>query len=287
MRFSKIYSANNVVVSFEFFPPAKESGMGSAFELISELSTLKPHFMTVTYRPDGTSRTRTRAMVSFMHNQLGMPSVAHLTCVGHSRAEIDDILDSLISEGVTKVLALRGDPPKDQPQFVPHPEGFRNARDLAKHICNRGGMSVAVAGYPEVHKEAASPESDVAFLREKIEAGAEVVLTQLFFDPDVFLKYRERCVKAGINVPIVPGIMPISSASQLGRFISMCGVAVPSNIVERMNQIGDDDTAAEAFGIEFTIGLCQKLLKEGVAGLHFYTLNKSNQIKPIVEGLGL
>jgi methylenetetrahydrofolate reductase (NADPH) len=285
MSFSKLYTDNRRVLSLEFFPPKQQVNVASALELMRGLSDYHPNYMTVTYHPGGGSRGRTREMVSYIHNRLGLPAVAHLTCVGHSKDEIDTILGELEQEGISMILALRGDPPKDQPDFVPHPDGFNNARDLISYISQRGGFSIAAAGYPETHRDAESPEGEIEYLKQKVAAGAEVVLTQLFFDRRYYFDFCERCEKAGIVVPIVPGVMPIANVSQLKRFTLMCGATIPSEIVGRLEKIQDDAAAVEQFGIDFAIELCSDLLAQGAPGLHLYTLNRPKQISALLEAL--
>lgn len=282
--FAEIYSRPEKILSFEFFPPRQESALHQTFALIGALKKSRPHFMTVTYGAGGGTRAQTQRMTSYIHNILGVPAVAHLTCIGHTIAEVDEILNGLQRKGINKILALRGDPPRGAP---PAPSAFSDARQLVRHIKRRTGFSVAVAGYPETHRQAQSPQADIDYLKAKVDAGAELIITQLFFDAEIYFKFVDRARAAGIGVPITPGVMPISCAAQLKKFTEMCGASIPPGVMTEINRLNGDTAAIVEFGTDFAINLCSRLLTGGAPGIHLYTLNRSEQVLPIIQALGL
>lgn len=285
MRFSELYTTGGRPrLSFEFFPPKEIGQLDSTKRQILELGELNPDFVTITYGAAGSTRGFSQELVRFVKEETELGICPHLTCVGHSKSELVAHVDELLKQGVSNILALRGDPPIGQGTFQPHPEGFSCARDFVTSLRDRVNLSVAVAGYPEVHREAASKDNDLKYLKEKIDAGAEVIFTQLFFDEKVYFDFVESARKMGITAPIIPGVMPISNVQQLERFTKMCGANVPERIKSELQM--NSERVIE-YGIDEAIRLCRALLGNGAPGLHFYTLNKSVQVRPIVEELSL
>lgn len=285
-NFNKIFSQKpkgKPVLSLEFFPPKQAENLQDTIATVGKFAEFQPDFMTCTYGAGGGTREFTGKIVEFIAQNLNIPAVAHLTCVGHSITEIDQVLDRWKELGVKNILALRGDPPKDANVFVPPSDGFSCARDLAAHISKRGDFSIAVAGYPEVHPEAVSADAELEYLREKVDAGAELIVTQLFFDTDLYLRFLEKTRKLGIEIPIIPGIMPVSNLKQVKRFTSMCGASIPEEFLAKLESFKDNQDALTEYGTEYAIKMCEKLLLAGAPGLHLYTLNKSKQIDPILR----
>ena len=272
-------------LSFEFFPPREESGLEHVQAQILELAVAKPDLVTVTHGAAGGARELSKKLVHYIASKTSLEICPHLTCAGHSKAELDALILEFQNAGIKQVLALRGDPAAGDKEFKPHFDGYSCARDLVKRIAASSPLKVAVAGYPEVHKEALSKDADLKYLREKVDAGAQIIITQLFFEEDVYFSFVEDARQYGITVPILPGIMPISNASQLKRFTNLCGATIPQRIVNKLTELSEDSKGIINFGIDEGIRLCTKLLEGGAPGNHLYTLNKTVQILPIVNGL--
>lgn len=285
MKITDILRRRKFIFSCEFFPPKTEEGMAQLFEAARELKELDPGYVSVTYGAGGSTRGKTVSIVRRIKYDLGIESMAHLTCVGHSRGELKDILDHLRDAGVENVIALRGDPPKGQGGFVPHPDGFRNAVELVRMIRESYPFCVAVAGYPEGHPEAPDRETDWDRLAEKVRAGGDLVITQLFFDNEDFFRFEKRMREKGVSVPIIPGIMPITNYGQIVRFTQICGAKIPERIVRDLTPVQDDPEAVYAYGVEHAVRQCEELMRRGAPGLHFYTLNKSKATKDIIQNL--
>ena len=281
MKISQMLAAGSPTVSFEFFPPKDDAGFDRLFSAIEALRPLSPSFVSVTYGAGGTTRRKTVDLVQRIRRDIGIESMAHLTCVGADRAEIAQVLESLKTGGIENVLPLRGDPPAEQGRFEAVPNGFRYASELVAFIRARYDFCLGGACYPETHPEAPSAAIDIANLKRKVDAGAEFLITQLFFDNRDFLNFRDRAAAAGIAAPIVAGIMPVLSFDQTKRFASMCGARIPSALMQSMEAVSDDPKSIRAIGIKHATDQCRALLREGVAGLHFYTLNRSTATRAI------
>jgi methylenetetrahydrofolate reductase (NADPH) len=272
--------------SFEFFPPKTDEGVRELERVIGELAELDPGFVSVTYGAGGSTRDRTLGVVSHVKRTSGIEAMAHLTCVGHTREELVEVLDRLVEEKVENVLALRGDPPKGQTAFAPTPGGFRYASELVSFIRERDyPFCIGGACYPEGHVETHSRDEDLKHLKVKVDAGLDFVITQLFFDNAFYFDFVERARRAGVNVPIVPGIMPITSFEQVNRFIRLCGATVPMRLQLQLEKVKDQPEAVVQLGVAHATVQCMELLSRGVPGIHFYTLNKSPATRMIVSAL--
>ena len=273
------------IFSFEFFPPKTEEGRTELFETLKKVKTLNPGYISVTYGAGGGTRDKTIEIVEQAKNILGLESMAHLTCVGHSKEELKKILDELETSKIENVVALRGDPPKGETSFKPNPHGFRYASELTKFIHTSYPFCIAVAGYPEGHIESPNKETDWDNLTQKVKAGGDFIITQLFFDNHDFFTFEKRIREKGVTVPIIPGIMPITNYHQILRFTQMCGAKIPEKIIRDLQPIRDDVVEVQRYGIEYATSQCKELIAHGVPGIHFYTLNKSNASQEIIRGL--
>ena len=285
MRIDQVLGLGKPGVSFEFFPPKTEAGFTSLFKTIDELHPLHPTYVSVTYGAGGSTREKTVELVERIQRELKIRSMAHLTCVGHTADEIAKILDDLWAGGIRNVLALRGDPPVGQSQFVATEGGFANADALVAFVKSRHDFCVGVAGYPEGHPQCLNKIRDLEHLKRKVDNGGNVVITQLFFDNAEFYAFRDAARAMGIKVPIVAGIMPILNVAQIKRFISMCGAKIPQPLLLRMEALENDAEAVYAAGVDHATRQCEDLLANGVDGLHFYTLNKSKATVQICKSL--
>ncbi len=272
--------------SFEFFPPKTAEGEKNLWSTLEDLKPLEPGFVSVTYGAGGSTRDRTVGLVTHIKQRTGIEAMAHLTCVGHTREELISVLDTLRDAKIENVLALRGDPPKGETAFQPVAGGLRYANELVELIREREyAFCVGSACYPEGHVETASRERDLEHLKLKVDAGLDFLITQLFFDNAFYFDFVERARRAGINVPIVPGIMPITNYEQVGRFIRLCGATLPMRLQMQLEKVKDDPEAIMQLGVAHATVQCVELLARGVPGIHFYTLNKSPATRMIVSAL--
>jgi methylenetetrahydrofolate reductase (NADPH) len=285
MRIDSLFGGGLPTISFEFFPPKTEAGFASLFATIDELRVLSPSYVSVTYGAGGSSRQQTVSLVERIQRELRIRAMAHLTCVDHTADELGRILDDLWNSGILNVLTLRGDPPAGQTQFNVREGGFAHGSDLAKFARARHDFCIGVAGYPEGHPQCLNRTRDLEMLKLKVDNGGRFVVTQLFFDNADFYRFRDAAVKMGIHVPIVAGIMPISNVAQIKRFISMCGAKIPHPLLLKLEAVESDADAVARTGVDYATEQCRDLLANGVAGLHFYTLNKSKATVKIVRAL--
>ena len=285
MRIDQVLGNGKPSVSFEFFPPKTEAGFSQLFQTIDQLHPLHPTYVSVTYGAGGSTRQKTVELVERIQRELKIRSMAHLTCVGHTAGEIGHILDDLWRAGIVNVLALRGDPPAGQTQFVATEGGFANADALVEFTRSRHDFCIGVAGYPEGHPQCLNLIRDMEHLKRKVDNGANLIITQLFFDNADFYRFRDLARAAGIRVPIIAGIMPILNVAQIKRFVSVIGAKIPHPLLVRLEGLEQDAEAVHSAGVDYATGQCRELLKHGVEGLHFYTLNKSNATVQICKSL--
>jgi methylenetetrahydrofolate reductase (NADPH) len=281
-------AAKKPVVSFEFFPPKTDEGDRNLLEkTIPALLAVRPDFCSVTYGAGGSTRDKTLMIVDAIQRQHHLTALAHLTCVGHTRAQVGELLQKIRALGCKNILALRGDPPPGS-EFQVTAGGFEYSSELVKFIRETGDFSIGVAGFPEGHVAcAAGKQQDWDYLAQKISHGADFVVTQLFFDNADYFEFRDALTKRGVNVPLIPGIIPILSATQIKRFTAMCGAKIPAKLAARLDALGTDDAASAEFGIEYATQQCAELIAQGAPGIHFYTLNKAPSCVRVVQNLGL
>jgi methylenetetrahydrofolate reductase (NADPH) len=276
------------VFSFEFFPPKTDEGVRVLFETVEALRPLAPAFVSVTYGAGGSTRARTVELVKRLKRETEIEAMAHVTCVGASRDEIAATLDEFSDAGVRNVLALRGDPPRGETTFVPHPDGFRHASQLVAFIRGqpaRWGFCLGAAAYPEGHPETRDLDTDLRNLKTKVDAGVDFLVTQLFFQNAAYEGFVARARAAGIEVPVLPGIMPFTSVDQVERFTATCGATIPIRLRAAMEVRRADPDAARDLGVAYASLQCQDLLRRGAPGIHFYTLNRSTSTRAIVAAL--
>ena len=273
-------------ISFEFFPPQTLEASFRLWETVQALAPMAPNFVSVTYGAGGTTRKLTHDAVGAIHKNYGLNVAAHLTCVDATKAETLEIAAAYAAEGVTEIVALRGDAPKGASRFTPHPDGFADTVELVAALADTGKFRLRVGAYPERHPDAADDKSDVLWLKRKLNAGASSAITQFFFEADTFLRFRDACVAHGITAPIIPGILPIQNWDAAKRFAARCGTKVPQRLDEAF-AFAARDGREELLALTQCTTLCDRLLTEGVTDLHFYTLNRPHLTREVVRALGL
>jgi methylenetetrahydrofolate reductase (NADPH) len=287
VKLADLYARPGLTLSVEFFPPKTDKGEENLFSEIEIIKRLNPAFCSVTYGAGGSTRDKTVDLVDRIHRDCGLDVMCHLTVVGQSKDEARSILKKLKHKGIENLIALGGDPPQGMADWRPHPDGFHHAVELVREAVALGGFSVAVAGFPEVHPRAVSRAADLKYLKDKIDAGAVAIITQLFFDNDDYYRFVEDARRLGVTVPIVPGVLPILSAPQVRRFTSLCCAKIPPQLERELAKVENDDEGAVKVGIEYASRQCEGLIKFGVPGFHFYSLNKSHSLQAICKNLCL
>jgi methylenetetrahydrofolate reductase (NADPH) len=288
MHISEILKSNHPAFSFEFFPPKDQTASDTLFSTISELMPLHPAYVSVTYGAGGSTRDLTHDLVLRIQRETNLTVISHLTCVGSSKEEIRSILEQYQQNGISNIMALRGDPPKNNPSFVQHADGFAHASELVAFIKKCfPKMGIGVAGYPEGHPETPNRLLEIDYLKQKVDAGADYICTQLFFDNRDFYDFCERCEIAGINIPILAGIMPITSSKGMRRMAELAsGTRYPARLLKALRRAEDEDHF-EKVGIHWATEQVRDLLDNGIKGIHFYTLNRSNATLKIYDSLGV
>jgi len=288
MTLAQAYSSGKIGLSFELFPPKTAAGVTSLFRHVDRLVAFEPNYVTCTYGAGGTTQDSTLDVVADVHQKFDLPVATHLTCVGRTPDQLQAYLEQARQRGVDNVVALRGDPPQGETEFRPVEGGFSYANELVAFIRSKfPDMGIAVAGYPEKHQEAASPELDLQNLKRKVEVGADVVITQLFYDNRDFFEFRERCEQIGIGVPIVPGLLPVTNGRQVQRIASLCGAKLPPKFVADLEKHADDADGQFEVGVEHASRQTAELLEAGVPGIHFYVLNKSEATLRVLSNVQL
>jgi len=283
---SELFAQKRPLRSLEFFPPKDDAGVEALRATATALRRMKPDFVSVTYGAGGTTRDRTAQVSAMLKSDFGFTVMPHLTCVGHTRAELTEVADRIRAAGFRNIMTLRGDPPKGETTFTPYQDGLRYASDLVALLKSRhADFCLGVGGYPEKHPEASSLEADLTNLKRKVDAGADFITTQLFFDNAVYYRFVEKCRAAGIAVPIVPGIMPVLSLKQIQRFTSLCGTTLPAQLTTRLEVAAENPDVVEIIGIDWALNQIRGLLANGAPGYHLYILNRAKGALALAAGL--
>jgi methylenetetrahydrofolate reductase (NADPH) len=285
MRIAELLERQRPVFSFEFFPPKTDEGHRTLRNTLAVLKDDEPNFVSVTYGAGGTTRSTTVEITKTIKRDHGIEAMAHLSCVGEPRERLLEILEEIQASGIQNVLALRGDPPRGEKEWKPHPGGLAYSVELIRLIKDNFDFCVGAAGFPEVHLDAPDRASDLRYAKAKVDAGAEFLITQLFFDNEAYFDYVEDARGVGIEAPIVPGIMPITNYGQIHRFTDMCGASIPEDLERQLNGRADDPEAVAELGVAYATLQCSDLLARGAPGIHFYTLNRSPATRAILAAL--
>ncbi len=288
MRFAEAYGPGKCGLSFELFPPKTAASEQELFHHVQRLTTFRPDFITCTYGAGGSTRHKTLEVVEQVQSRFRIPTASHLTCVGSTVEQLRGYLAEAAQRGIENIVALRGDPPRGESKFTPVAGGLSYANELVELLRREfPDFGVAVAGYPETHQEAPSPKADLENLRRKVDAGADVVITQLFYDNQDFWRFRDQCDAIGIRVPIVPGILPVTNLAQIQRITSLCGAVLPETFRGALESAGADSDAQFKIGVEFATEQVRALVERGVPGIHFYVLNKSPATGSVLQSVDL
>jgi methylenetetrahydrofolate reductase (NADPH) len=285
MRIDRILEERRPVFSFEFFPPKTDEGQRTLEQTLAVLKDDRPDYVSVTYGAGGSTRDRTVEITKWIKQDLGIEAMAHLSCVGEAKERLVEILGELEACGIENVLALRGDPPRGETEWTPHPGGLHYSVELIELVGEGFDFSIGAACFPEVHPEAPSLEEDLRYAKRKVDAGAGFLITQLFFDNELYFDFVDEARAAGISVPIVPGIMPITNFKQIKTITGMCGASIPAELERELNERADDPEAVAELGVAYATLQCSDLLARGAPGVHFYTLNRSPATRAILAAL--
>lgn len=287
MKIKDLFLNNTFVLSFEIFPPARNGNLYEIFQTIQQLVTLNPDFISVTYGAGGGTQDLTFKISSKIKNSFRTEVLTHLTCVNATKDDIANIINELKKENIKNILALRGDPPQGTSSFIKTEGGFGYADELVEFITSYDDFSIGVAGYPEGHVEAPTLDADVDNLKRKIDAGADFIITQLFFNNDDYYRYRDKVTARGVTVPIIPGIFPIFNFKQISKIASLCGAVIPKQLHDRLNVVRDRSEQVEKYGIEYALHQSENLLSNDIPGIHFYSMNRSRHVDHIVRELNI
>lgn len=286
MRLPEIYATDRFALSFELFPPKTEAGVETLFRHAKTLVEFDPAYITCTYGAGGSTQDRTLEIAARVRREFDLPVATHLTCVGRTADQIRDYLRRALEADVTNVVALRGDPPAGETEFKATEGGYSYANELVEMIrSDFPQMGVAVAGYPEVHQEAPSADADLENLKRKVDTGADAIITQLFYDNDDFFRFRDRCEAAGITVPLIPGLLPVTNVSQIKRIASLCGAKLPADFLSQLEACGEDKESQFRCGVEQATAQTQQLIDGAVPGMHYYVLNKSEATSQVLQSV--